>query len=457
MNTRRVAYIEISRLHPHKNNPRKDLGDLTELSESIRRSGVMQNLTVVPIEGQPEDYTIVIGHRRHGAAKLAGLTFLPCIVTDMDEKEQLATMMLENMQRSDLTILEQAEGFQLMMDLGESVESIAEKTGLSKTTVRNRVKLTRYDRAILRDAAVRQPTMEQYMRLSEIEDISVANDVARFLGTKNFDAEVDKAIRRQKENKATNEAKALIKGFATKIADTSWSALQEAGLVSVTSFYPPYDGLKAKLDKLAKDGGEYFYSYGYGFTIYRKKTQEDESAEEARKAKVRAREELTRRASDISNAMIERADAFVKEYHCNGKHDAEILRQWIFRCAVKNMFAPNNIDDVAETLGWDKPEDYCPWVAQEAELPREYVLCKYENEEKRSMLMLLWYGTVRRDRRDAVCHLPYNGHTLNLADASANAWIERFMLLEELGYNISTEEWSFLNGKHPIYSEEVPL
>ena len=361
MNTRRVAYIEISRLHPHKNNPRKDLGDLTELSESIRRSGVMQNLTVVPIEGQPEDYTIVIGHRRHGAAKLAGLTFLPCIVTDMDEKEQLATMMLENMQRSDLTILEQAEGFQLMMDLGESVESIAEKTGLSKTTVRNRVKLTRYDRAILRDAAVRQPTMEQYMRLSEIEDVSVANDVARFLGTKNFDGEVDRAIRQQKENKATKAAKDIISAFATKVTDTSWSALEEAGLVSVCSLYPPYTDLEKTLKRLRSKDGEYYYSQGYGFTIYRKKTQEDTQSDEAKRAKVRAREELSRRAADIHQALVERADAFVKEYHCKGKHDTEILHQWLLRMAVQLLIGRESIGNVAKMLGWKEPKGYSSW------------------------------------------------------------------------------------------------
>ena len=195
-----ISYISTSDLYPHPDNPRKDLGDLTELAESIRESGIYQNLTVVPRnEG---GYTVIIGHRRLGAAKIAGLTSLPCIISNMNEKEQLATMMLENMQRSDLTYLEQAQGFQLMLDLGESIESIAKKTGISKSTVRNRVKLAKYDAEILKAAAIRQPTMEQYMRLSEIEDLEKANYVARFLGTKNFDREVDGALRAQREKKS---------------------------------------------------------------------------------------------------------------------------------------------------------------------------------------------------------------------------------------------------------------
>ena len=89
-----IRNIPIDQLHPHPQNPRKDLGDLSELAASIKASGIYQNLTVVP---GTYGYTVVIGHRRLAAAKLAGLTELPCIVRSMTEQEQIATMMLENM------------------------------------------------------------------------------------------------------------------------------------------------------------------------------------------------------------------------------------------------------------------------------------------------------------------------------------------------------------------------
>ena len=250
-----LTNIKIAELHPHPDNPRKDLGDLTELSESIKASGVMQNLTVVPrTEG---GYTVIIGHRRLGASKLAGLTELPCAVVEMSEKEQIATMMLENMQRSDLTIYEQAQGFQMMMDLGETVESIAEKTGISKSTVRNRVKLAKYDREIMREAATRQPTMEQYMKLCRIEDIDVANNVARFLGTKNFDYNVDKAIREQEEKKSRAELKAVISELATHTT-MDWKEREEKGIVECKNFYPPLtaEKLRAELQSLISKHGK---------------------------------------------------------------------------------------------------------------------------------------------------------------------------------------------------------
>lgn len=122
-----LAYIPVSKLYPHPDNPRKDLGDLTELAESIKANGVLQNLTVVPnmvvgeISGDvwQRGYKVIIGHRRLAAAKLAGLKELPCVVVEMTEREQMSTMLTENMQRSDLTVYEQAQGFQMMLDMAK--------------------------------------------------------------------------------------------------------------------------------------------------------------------------------------------------------------------------------------------------------------------------------------------------------------------------------------------------
>ena len=124
-----IIQIPIGLLAHHPDNPRKDLGDLSELTESIKARGVLQNLTVVPAreQGGTGVYYVVIGNRRLEASKAAGLEFLPCVISDMPYAEQLSTMLLENMQRVDLTPFEQAQGFQMMINFGESVESIAEK------------------------------------------------------------------------------------------------------------------------------------------------------------------------------------------------------------------------------------------------------------------------------------------------------------------------------------------
>lgn len=107
-----IIYIGREHLHAHPDNPRKDLGALDELRESIRENGIMQNLTVIPQRGLVDsgEYTILIGHRRFAASE-GILDELPCVVVDdLTDREQVGIMLCENLQRNDLTYYEQAQG-----------------------------------------------------------------------------------------------------------------------------------------------------------------------------------------------------------------------------------------------------------------------------------------------------------------------------------------------------------
>ena len=182
MTTSGITNINAKLIHQHPDNPRKDLGDLTELSESIKKKGIMQNLTVIPGHWDEdkthhdEGYTLIIGHRRFAAGKMAGVAMYPCrIVEDMSYKDQVGTMLEENMQRIDLTPLEQAEGFQMMLDLGDTEEQIAEKTGFSRTTVRRRLEIAKLDRDLVKEKTdengVYQLNLKDLAQLSRIEDV----------------------------------------------------------------------------------------------------------------------------------------------------------------------------------------------------------------------------------------------------------------------------------------------
>ena len=145
----KLTMIRIEDINPHPDNPRKDLGDLEELTESIKKNGIMQNLTVIPA-GEPGKYTALIGHRRLAAAKAAGLNEIPAkVVEGLSHREQVGIMLEENMQRTDLTVPEQAYGFQMMLDLGETEASIAEKTGFSRSTIRHRLQIARLNKKVL--------------------------------------------------------------------------------------------------------------------------------------------------------------------------------------------------------------------------------------------------------------------------------------------------------------------
>lgn len=144
-----------------------------------------------------EDYTIIIGHRRAAAAQQAGLYELPCAIVEMDEREQMQTMMIENMQRSDLTVYEQAQGFQMMMDFGQTVEQISDKSGFSQSTIRRRIKLLELNRDSFKKAEKRGATLSDFAQLDKIEDLEARNRVLETLGTQNFNRAMQDALEQQ--------------------------------------------------------------------------------------------------------------------------------------------------------------------------------------------------------------------------------------------------------------------
>lgn len=174
----KIVMIPRSLLHAHPDNPRKDLGDLKELADSIAEHGIMQNLTVVPDEGDGDGYKILIGHRRFAASE-GVLDELPCVIAEgLSDREQLGIMLCENMQRSDLTYLEQAHGFQMMMDLGDTIETISEKTGFSKSTIKHRIAITELDQSALNEAKKWfQPTILDFIALEKVKDLEQRNEI----------------------------------------------------------------------------------------------------------------------------------------------------------------------------------------------------------------------------------------------------------------------------------------
>ncbi len=140
---RTVTFAPISDLHPHPHNPRRDLGDLTELADSIRAHGIRQDLLVVPNpDVEQGGWRIVIGHRRHAAAALAGADTVPVRVdATLDEIGQRELMLVENLQRTDLSPVEEADAYQGLLDLGLSATAIARQTGRAVATVRSRLKI----------------------------------------------------------------------------------------------------------------------------------------------------------------------------------------------------------------------------------------------------------------------------------------------------------------------------
>ncbi|QQS41947.1 MAG: ParB/RepB/Spo0J family partition protein [Acidobacteriota bacterium] len=126
--------IPVDRIEPNPDQPRNEIGDLAELSASIKNQGVLEPLLVKPREDGT--YMIIAGERRWRASKLAGLTEVPCIELDIDENTIAEIALVENLQRKDLTIWEVADGLlDLTVRFGYTHDDIAEKIGKSRSTV----------------------------------------------------------------------------------------------------------------------------------------------------------------------------------------------------------------------------------------------------------------------------------------------------------------------------------
>ncbi len=127
--------IPVEKIRPNPDQPRKALGDLRELTESIREKGVLEPLLVryVPRE---ECYYIISGERRYHASRAAGLRELPCIEKIADDAETLELALIENIQRKDLTPFEEADGlYRLASQFEYTHEDVARKIGRARSSV----------------------------------------------------------------------------------------------------------------------------------------------------------------------------------------------------------------------------------------------------------------------------------------------------------------------------------
>ncbi len=427
-----IEFIKIEKLHPHPDNPRKELGDLTELADSIKKSGILQNLTVIPATGYYHgDYTVIIGHRRCAAAKLAGLTEVPCVICEMDYKEQIATMLLENMQRSDLTIYEQAQGFQMMLDLGESIEDVSEKTGFSESTVRRRVKLLKLDSDKFKESQARQVSFMEYEKLFEIEDEEKRNELLESIGTNNFNDKFLRAKKDQDREKEKAEILERVKTFAEEINGDAWRDLNYVTCVHSLKDIP----------EVCDDYNYKYTSTSYGNVyIYREYTEDEvktRSAEDEVNRQERERKEkILEDLNDLRDLFFELRYEFIQE-GCELKGKLNILCEFAAWAITQNgrAFAKNfGLLAEAEEVSSGNYE-----FNNEA-------LSKYLEENAYKGLLYMAYTKLEDSERNGA-------HSYNGAHFVNHKLNGLYKYLTAFGYKMSDEEKAYLEGTHELFKE----
>jgi ParB family chromosome partitioning protein len=440
-----IKMIDIKKIHPHYQNPRSNLGDLLELAESIKKNGVLQNLTVVPwfssITGVGADdpkqqekmgYVVVIGHRRLAAAKLAGLKEVPCVISDMDRKTQLGTMLLENMQRNDLTVYEQAQGFQMMMDLGETVSNISETTGFSETTVRRRVNLLKLDKEKFKAAADRGASIMDYADLEKIENIKLRNSVLEKIGTPNFRYELKSAIEKEANARLMEPMIEQLGKFAIKTDNGN-------GLQYIASYYPSSNPIIERPVDVDKEI-YYFVVSNYGYvTLYKKRSESDTNAVKEKLLEERKRQEECRAAlEEISKRAYRLRYDFIREFsNTKAIKHIDILIEYSIRAMLED-YASVDFDDFAEFLGRN--------VEGEEVLTFEDI-SEHVLAQPALHLLIAIYLTF-----DSKIQSYYGWRNQYEENETLN---QCYDLLEKLGYQMSDEELAMKNGTHELFMEVV--
>lgn len=438
------VYIPLDQLHPHPDNPRRELGDLTELAESIKAKGIMQNLTVVPREAG--GYTVIIGHRRSAAARLAGLEAAPCVITKMSEREQVATMLLENMQRADLTAYEQAKGFQMMMDLGESVASISEKTGFSRTTVKHRLEMAKLSDKKLKEISVRQVSMADFDKLSKIKSIAKRNEVLEKIGTANFDNAVEGALRAEliAERMPTFEEKVKALGAKKMKDEDRWSSKFER--IADVDVKTAEEDKPIVPKKYQKEPLFYAIRELWGeIEIYRKKPKAP--VERRSKAEI-DREKAIEECKKQLKAMTEMARVlrgnFVKGLVMHSKNREQVLAGGaaVLKCSTISYLRTVYAKQVLEFIGAETSNEY----GKNAEL-----LDAAFRDKPQFAIPALIYLSFENDNVPKYWTETYNGfpeHTKNVYLDELYAW------LISLGYEMSDDEKALMDGTHELFRKE---
>ena len=434
-----IQNIDINLIDQHPENPRKDLGDLTELANSIKESGIHQNLTVVR---NGERFTCIIGHRRLAAAKLAGLTEVPCHVADMDYKTQLSTMLVENMQRAELTYIEQADGFQMMMNLGETVESIAEMSGFSKDTVKHRLEIAKLDKENLKASDL---TLEDLVYLERVTDVEARNRLLKQCSHANLKYNVDSEIKYAERAAKRAQWKEYLESLGMKEIPPERNRYSEFETKKRFS-YNAVNPEEFKLDESLNVKECYFelseYSWNDSIYICTERTDMEERSEKQAEEE-RKRTELEERRKEIKElftSMHGRFCLFAKKFPERKGSINVALRLFVELSAID--YLEIDTDELCEAAEIDDGEEFPDdEVVAVGKLPTE-LMYKIEKAPT-SLILRLCLSQTHLSGADYNCEFEVSNSTRCIVRA-----------FETLGYSFTDEERKLLNGTHELYIKD---
>ena len=172
--------LRLSSIEPNKDQPRKQFDEdaLMELADSIRQHGVIQPLLVRPLDNGM--YQLVAGERRWRASRMAGLMEVPVVIRDLSDHEAMEIALIENLQRKDLNVIEEALGYQQLMEKYDMTqEKVAERVGKSRPAVANALRLLNLPEQVIDMVKTGEVTAGHARALLKLDDEVEIIDIAK--------------------------------------------------------------------------------------------------------------------------------------------------------------------------------------------------------------------------------------------------------------------------------------
>lgn len=436
--------IQIEKLRHHPNNPRKEIGDLTELADSIKTQGLICPLLVVPHE---DEFFVIAGNRRLEACKLAGLEEISCEVANISDEDAIGVMMTENMLRQNLSSLEENEGFQLMLDMGKDVEQIAKDTGLKAETVQIRAKLSKLNKENLKKACEAGATIFELAAVADIEDEKEREKILKKAGTKDFNNAMYKLKQAAEEKEKMISIEQFMRDhefeefkktefidgyYALQITDEDGTVVAEHGYVKPHKTYHTWDKDMPKEEDYEEGKYYAFVKDSYAIRVYREVTPEEYEKDKAEKEDRVAKQEVNDAIYKLVESMNDRHRTlrrdFILEFNDFKKHQKELKA---FAQFALNAF----IYDSRTTWGLEgRVRDLLDKASQNSSLDKALLVKSYAILEGGEFL--------KKNFVNGEYVIVYNDDTKlkNL-----------YSLLVSIGYQMSEEEEQIMNGTHELY------
>lgn len=231
----KIHQIKIIDIEPNKNQPRRtfDNESLEELAESIKRYGVIQPIIV---SRKDNYYEIIAGERRWRASKKAGLTEIPCIVRELDERKNKEIALIENIQREDLNPIEKARSFRMLMEeYSLTQQQMAEIVGMSRSAVANTVRILNLDERVIELALQGKLTEGHCRSLMSID---------------NPDKQYQMALKIIEQGDSVREIERKVKNTREAKTDKRYEAIYQ----DIEDSFQGFFGTKVKLDAGKRKG-----------------------------------------------------------------------------------------------------------------------------------------------------------------------------------------------------------